>query len=137
MNTFLLMKYLWFMNTFINFSLHCEELKNIKFIIAGDFQQLLPVNDRIECDYKISPALYELCDGQRLQLSKCRRSNDSLFNILDITNLNKKDFNKSTNKLYMNNLCFTNLKRKEINNLMMEKYINNKISEAKDTNNKY
>ena len=37
----------------------------------------------------------------------------------------------------MNNLCFTNLKRKEINNLMMEKYINNKISEAKDTNNKY
>ena len=113
--------------------------KNIKFIIAGDFEQLLPVNDRIECDYKTSPALYELCDGQRLQLSKCRRSDDSLFNLLDpsnISNLNKKDFTKSTNKLYMNNLCFTNLKRKEINNLMMEKYINNKIIEAKESKKK-
>jgi hypothetical protein len=71
---------------------------DLKFIIAGDFSQLLPVNDRVECDYKSSPALYELCSGQRLQLSKCRRADDTLFNLTNpnnIHNLRKSDFNKS------------------------------------------
>ena len=55
----------------------------IKFIIAGDFEQLLPVKDRVtKCDYKNSLALHELCDGNKLQLTKCRRSDDTLFNML-------------------------------------------------------
>ena len=47
----------------------------IKFIIAGDFAQLLPVNDRIDnLDYENSPALHELVDGNHLLLTTCRRS---------------------------------------------------------------
>ena len=106
----------------------------LKFIIAGDFLQLLPVNDRVDCDYKNSPALYELCDGQRLQLSKCRRSDDKLFNICNpdnIKNLKKSDFIKSSDKLYIKNLCFTNVKRKEINEVMMNKYITKRIQQVK------
>ena len=55
--------------------------KSIKFIIAGDFQQLLPVNDIVDTDfdYKHSPALHELSDGNRLQLTNCRRSDRYLF----------------------------------------------------------
>ena len=66
----------------------------IKFIIAGDFEQLL--NDRVEgCDYKNSHALYELCDGNRLQLTTCRKSDDRLFNMLlkpNIGNIKATDF---------------------------------------------
>jgi ATP-dependent exoDNAse (exonuclease V) alpha subunit len=55
---------------------------DIKFIIAGDFLQMEPVKDRVgQCDYKFSPALFELCDGNRLQLSTCRRSDKKLFNL--------------------------------------------------------
>jgi len=107
----------------------------LKFIVAGDFLQLLPVNDRVDCcDYKNSPALYELCDGQRLQLTKCRRSDDTHFKLCDpinIPNLSKTDFNKSNGQLCTKNLCFTNIKRKEINNTMMTKYIEKKVTEAK------
>ena len=102
---------------------------DLKFIIAGDFSQLLPVNDRIECDYKTSPALYELCSGQRLQLSNCRRADDTLFKLTNpnnIHNLRKSDFNQSNNEYYSKSLCFTNKKRKEINKLMMDKYIDMK-----------
>ena len=86
----------------------------LKFIIAGDFLQLLPVNDRVDCDYKTSPALFELCDGIRLQLAKCRRADDTLFNKCNpdtIKYLKISDFNKANdNLLYNTNLCFTNEK---------------------------
>lgn len=39
---------------------------NIKFILVGDFNQLLPVNDRHEYDYANSPAIFELCDCNKL-----------------------------------------------------------------------
>ena len=55
-------------------------LPKMKFIISGDFLQLLPVNDNWTGDYKNSPALNELCDGKRLQLTICRRS-DNILNI--------------------------------------------------------
>ena len=41
-------------------------------------------------------ALYELSDGNRIELSKCRRSDDILFNICkfeNIMNVNKENFN--------------------------------------------
>jgi len=107
----------------------------LKFIIAGDFSQLLPVNDRLECDYKSSPALYELCSGQRLQLSNCRRADDTLFNLTNpnnIHNLKKSDFNKSNDEYYSKSLCFTNKTRKEVNEIMMNKYINMKIQQYKE-----
>ena len=53
---------------------------NIKFILSGDFKQLSPVNDVYELgNYENSPALFELCDGNRLTLNKCRRSTDVEF----------------------------------------------------------
>ena len=63
---------------FYKFLLMVKKMRpDIKHIIAGDFEQLLPVKDRVEkWDYKNSAALYELCDGNRLQLTKCRRSDD-------------------------------------------------------------
>ena len=62
----------------------------IKFIIAGDFAQLLPVQERLDnANYKDTMALYELIDFNRLQLSKCRRSDDVLFNMLLPNNINQ------------------------------------------------
>ena len=100
---------------------------DIKFIIAGDFAQLLPVKDRVEnCDYKNSLALHELCDGNRLQLTKCRRSDSTLFNMLlpnNIKNVKKSQFKNQFTKLH---ICFTNKKRIEINKLMMDQVIQKK-----------
>ena len=100
---------------------------DIKFLIAGDFEQLLPVKDRvINVDYKNSAALFELCDGNRLQLKKCRRSDDILFNMLlpeNIEKIKKEDFN---NMLTDRHLSFTNDKRIAINEIMMLKYIKQK-----------
>ena len=93
---------------------------NIKFIVSGDFSQLLPVCDRLEnSNYKDSLALYELVDGNRLQLSKCRRSDDKLYKMLlpdNINNLKKEDFTSKPSNI---NICFTNKKRIQINNSKM------------------
>ena len=65
-------------------------LANIKFIIARDFNQLLPVKDRLgNRNYKDSIALHQLCHGNKLTLTKCRRSDDILFNMLLPENIHK------------------------------------------------
>jgi hypothetical protein len=100
---------------------------DIKFIIAGDFAQLLPVKDRVEnCDYKNSQALYELCDGNRLELTKCRRSDATLYNMLLPENINSIKKSSFKNAMASRHICFTNKKRIEINKLMMEQYIKKK-----------
>jgi ATP-dependent exoDNAse (exonuclease V) alpha subunit len=100
---------------------------DIKFIIAGDFAQLLPVKDRVEnCDYKNSLALHELCDGNRLQLLKCRRSDATLFNMLLPDNINKIQKTDFKNSMTSRHICFTNKKRLEINKMMMEQFIKKK-----------
>ena len=45
---------------------------NNKFIIVRNFNQLKPVNDHVDVNYKNSLALYELCAGNRLELTTCR-----------------------------------------------------------------
>ena len=98
----------------------------LKFIIGGDFAQLLPVKDRVDCDYKNSCALNELCKGLRVQLSKCRRSDDKLFNMLLPENINKlkrTDFGGNFTDMH---ICFTNEKRKQINHQMMQQVYNKK-----------
>ena len=101
-----------------------RSLPNTKFIISGDFEQLLPVKDRIGyCDYKNSPAIAELADYNRIQLQKCRRADDSLFKMLDpktIHTLKKEDFNGRFTKRH---ISWTNDKRKKINKSMMEQHI--------------
>lgn len=102
-------------------------IPEIKFIVAGDFEQLLPVKDRLKnCYYANSLALKELCDGNMLMLSKCRRSDDTLYNMLLPHNIDK--INKTTfgNKLTERHLARTNIKRKEINHVMMCKAVKEK-----------
>jgi len=62
---------------------------NIKFIICGDYKQLKPVNDRYNGNYKDSLPLFDLCDGQRLTLNKCRRSDKKLFELYQQENIKK------------------------------------------------
>ena len=105
-------------------------LKRIKpntiFIIAGDFNQLPPINDRIqenidyEFDYKNSLALKELCDFNMLQLSKCRRSDDILYNMCKFENINNIDTSLFGSEYTMRHLAFTNKKRIDINKKCMD-----------------
>jgi DNA replication protein DnaC len=105
-------------------------LKRIKsntiFIIAGDFNQLPPINDRIqenidyEFDYKNSLALKELCDFNMLQLSKCRRSDDILYNMCKFENINDIDTSLFGSEYTMRHLAFTNKKRIDINKKCMD-----------------
>jgi hypothetical protein len=97
---------------------------DLRFVVVGDFKQLEPVKDRLQCDYSNSRALYELCKGNRISLTKCRRSDDTLFNIC------KKpmevDTNIFTKNFTMRHICFTNKKRIEINDICMKKFIRGK-----------
>lgn len=97
-------------------------LPEIRFIIAGDFAQLLPINDRVgDCDYKESFALNELCGGNRLQLSKCRRSDDIVYNMCLPQNINKLKKNYFSHTFTDLHICLTNQKRIAINQIMIDK----------------
>jgi ATP-dependent exoDNAse (exonuclease V) alpha subunit len=111
---------------FYNFFIVLKRLNpDIKFIISGDYQQLLPVNDRVgDCNYENSSALNELVDGNRLQLTNCRRSDRTLFDMLDpknIMKLQKEQFGSNTDTDL--HISFTNKTRKEINHKIMDKVI--------------
>jgi hypothetical protein len=97
---------------------------NIKFIISGDFYQLPPVENKIMKSYENSNALFELVDGNKLTLSKCKRSDDTLYNICDKVKLNQfVDINTfSKCKSYLN-ISFTNKQRIIVNNECIERYI--------------
>jgi hypothetical protein len=103
-------------------------LPKMKFIIGGDFAQLLPVKDRVDCDYKNSAALYELCQGRRIQLTKCRRSDDTLFKMLLPENIGKLKRTDFRNGFTERHICFTNEKRKNINHEMMKVVCSDKMS---------
>lgn len=91
---------------------------SLKFIIAGDARQLSSVCDRVNFDYINSRILFELCDGNRLLLSKCRRSGDKLFNVsLAVDGLDVFSYPKTNEDL---SICFTNKKRITINNHWMK-----------------
>jgi 5-methylcytosine-specific restriction endonuclease McrA len=99
---------------------------SVRFIISGDFHQLEPVNDRRLFDYENSKALFELVDGNKILLTKCRRSDDKLFNLCEsilndepysIEDLCDKDF------VSYKNICYTNAKRKEVNSKCMERFL--------------
>jgi hypothetical protein len=92
---------------------------SIKFILAGDIKrQLKPVNDRADFDYESSRALWEICNGNRLELTKCRRSDKKLFDVsMNVNNINIDDFGKEECNL---SICFTNRKRIELNHYWMD-----------------
>ena len=65
-------------------------IPELKSIIVGDFDQLPPVNCRLgHTTFRDSRALYELCDGNQLNLTVCRRSDDTLFNMVAPKNIKK------------------------------------------------
>ena len=97
-----------------------KKLKNCKLIISGDFNQLDVINDLQEYNYKDASILKELCDNNIIKLSKCRRSDDTLFNLIqfdNIPNLEKSNFNKNETEI---NICWTNETRKSVNDKYMK-----------------
>ena len=118
------------------FTLIRRSFPSIKFIIAGDFGQLPPVNDSWQDDYENSPAMHSLCDGQRIKLSTCRRSDKELFDLyrsvqtIDITQF------KPTQDTCLN-LAYTHETRIKVNNQCMKRYLrsNPGIAIPKDTKN--
>ena len=95
----------------IKFKNEWYQLKEIQPTTVYRRDEIL-IEERLDnSNYKDSMALYELIDFNRLQLSKCRRSDDILFNMLlpnNINQLTKSDFN---NKYCDKHICFTNKKR--------------------------
>ena len=123
-----------FYKIFISIKRTCPD---IKFILVGDFKQLQPVKDRIEnCDYEHSPALFELCDGNKLILNKCRRSDAVLFNLCQKENIDSITSGGDTfdSKFSDRHICFTNFKRIAINKSCMDKHINTVLTNAKKRN---
>jgi energy-coupling factor transporter ATP-binding protein EcfA2 len=97
-----------------------KKLKNCKLIISGDFNQLDVIHDLQKYDYKDASILKELCDNNLIQLSKCRRSDDTLFNLINfdnIPNLKKSDFDNKDTEI---NICWTNETMKSINYKYMQ-----------------
>jgi len=103
----------------------------IKFILTGDFQQLEPVNDRVDVDYKNSLALFLLCDGNRLQLTKCRRADNETFELCKFENIEKIKTDTFNNKFTFKHICYTHNKRIEINKIIMDKIKAQKIKKEK------
>jgi hypothetical protein len=92
---------------------------NVKFIIAGDFTRMPPVKDRIgeSFNYSICQALLELCDFNKVQLSKCRRSDGFVVDFDTINNIKKESFKSN---FTLKHLAFTNKKRVAINKKCMD-----------------
>ena len=96
-------------------------LPKTQFIISGDFEQLLPIRDRVVgCDNKNSHALHESCNGNRIQLSTVRRANSILFDLVAPDNIPKLQKYNFTDTFTTQRVCFTNHKRKDRNTIMME-----------------
>ena len=75
---------------FYKFLMMIKRVKtDIKFIISGDYNQLKPVNDRISqrTDYANAPCLFELADYNKIELTKCRRADDTLYNLIKFDNV--------------------------------------------------
>ena len=120
---------------------------DIKFIISGEFFQLPPVKDLFEVNdpqlpinyysykYEQSRALFELVDGMKLELTKCMRSDTTVFdNGTKIKNGIQIDVSNYTKPIQLyKNICYTNRKRMKINTLCMERFIKeNKPSKVLD-----
>ena len=113
------------MEKFYKFFSTLKRLKpDVKFILVGDYNQLKPVNDRVSAktDYENSPVVFELCDGNRITLSKCRRSDDKIFNMCLPNNINQIDTKQYGKDLCKVNISHTNEKRRNVNAELMLKY---------------
>ena len=89
--------------------------------------QLLPVKDRLKnCNYQNSAVLHEICDAQRLCLTRCRRSSVALFTMLVPENIEAVPNSAFGSAYAERHLTFTNKKRIEINHVMMDRIVHKK-----------
>ena len=101
-----------------------RSFSNIKFIIAGDFGQLPPVKDNWDGDYENSPAMFDLCDGNRINLMTCRRSDKELYDLCyDVSSIDIERF-QPTEKTYLN-IAYTHRTRIRVNRECMDRYLLN------------
>lgn len=113
-----------FYKLFIMIKLLCP---HIRFIISGDYGQLPPVKDKWKNgngNYKSSAGLYDLCDGNKLHLTKCRRADEELFNICKTLNVSSI-INKKNKATYLN-IAYRHKTRKMVNEECMNRFIKEK-----------
>lgn len=92
-----------------------------KIILVGHNMQFGPVCDRIgefsTQYYFNSDVFHQLVCGNKLILTKCRRSDDRHYK--NCSNVNNVNIYEYGNKLTNHNICYTNKKRIEINKYCM------------------
>lgn len=97
-------------------------LPHLNFILVGDYEQLPPVKDTWNGNYKYSIGLHELVNGNRLILTKCKRTDDKLYEIcldVDKVDVGMFPYMKPTYK----NIAYTHKTRIQINKDCMARYI--------------
>ena len=97
----------------------------LKFIMIGDFDQLKPVKDLYHGSYQFSPALHQLCDGNRIVLERCRRSDAALFAVYDGERRGTKEVQLAQFPYVSHtslNIAYTHETRKKINHECMNRY---------------
>ena len=93
----------------------------IRFIISGDFNQLLAVGDEYTGDMFNSGPLHTLSDGNRLLLTKCRRADNRLFELckhVDKVDIDQFPIKKQT----MRNIAYRHETRIKVNKACMDKF---------------
>ena len=99
-----------------------------KYIISGDFAQLPPVKDSWTGDYKNSAAMFELCDGHRLQLTKNRRSDSQLFDLAkNVETVELSDY-PVTEETYLN-IAYKHETRKRVNQHCLDRFLKEEADE--------
>jgi 5-methylcytosine-specific restriction endonuclease McrA len=94
----------------------------VKFLLSGDWKQLPPVLDRSDFDYENSFCVWDLCDGNMISLTKCRRSDRKLFKLYTRKDLHKLDVSQFPHAECDLNITFKNSTRKRLNEYWMRKY---------------
>lgn len=100
---------------------------SIIFYICGDFKQLKPVNDTWNGDYENTTALKDLCNQNRMLLTKCRRSDDEMFNYCKNAYLVDPSIFEVKIETDLN-IAYTHKTRIEVNQKCMERFLNNSNS---------
>lgn len=95
-----------------------QDFPHLNFILSGDFNQLKPVKDIYNYNYKQSEALFELCSGNQMRLTVCKRSDNALFDF-SMKILRNADINNivTNNKECRRSIAFTNVKRMAVNKM--------------------
>ena len=101
-------------------------IPGIKFVMIGDFLQFMAVKDSWSGDYENSAALFDLCDGYKIHLTKCLREDgdgQQLFNIctdvIDGKEVNLNEFPVTEDT--MENISYYHKTRIPINAKWMDK----------------